>query len=140
MTHNDAEREYTITIGTSHDIVLARSKGRTLAHRAGFGLADQTRLATAISEVARNVLKYAGCGRCTLTDESNEHERKIAVLVEDEGPGIPDIDLAMSDGYSTGNSLGAGLPGAKRITTQFVIESRPGYTRVYFEISRARLY
>lgn len=127
-----------IAINDSRDIVTARSLGRQVAQRAGLGLADQTRLATAISEVVRNVLTYAGKGHCIITDESDANVLKVGVMVEDQGPGIPDIELALGDGYSTGKSLGAGLPGAKRITTEFQIESRPGCTRVRFAIQRGR--
>lgn len=128
-----------VKIYESRDIVIARAKGRELAQRAGLGLADQTRLATAISEIVRNAIQYAGHGECVLRDESDERTMRIAVEVVDQGPGIPDLDLAMRDGYSTAKSLGAGLPGAQRITSDFAIESRPGHTRVRFCIQRPRL-
>jgi serine/threonine-protein kinase RsbT len=120
------------------DVVSARAKGRELAKRAGMGVADQTRLTTAISEIARNAIQHAGSGECVLSDESNEARMRISVQVIDHGPGIADVELAMRDGYSTGNSLGAGLPGARRITHEFTVESRPGFTRVQFCIQKPR--
>jgi serine/threonine-protein kinase RsbT len=130
--------ETVVAIAQSSDLVQARSQGREIARQAGLGLADQTRLATAISEITRNVLKYAQTGTCTVSDASDLSQVKVAVVVEDEGPGIDDIELALSDGYSTGKSMGVGLPGTRRITTELEVESRPGYTRVRFFIARPR--
>jgi len=129
-----------IPIRRGEDLVVARSWGREMARNAGLGLADQTRLATAISEVTRNALQHAGGGRCRVDDVSDDERVEIVVVVEDEGPGIPDIARAMTPGFSTANSLGAGLPGTQRITTEFEIESRPGFTRVRFAISRPRRF
>ena len=81
--------EVTVPVVESSDLLQARSKGREMARQAGLGLADQTRLATAISEVTRNVIKYAGSGTCTLRDESNAEYVRVSVVVEDDGPGIP---------------------------------------------------
>ncbi|MDG0866970.1 anti-sigma regulatory factor [Candidatus Lucifugimonas marina] len=119
-----------IRIVRDTDVVTARRYGRDMAKKIGFGSADQTRLATAISELTRNVIKYADNGECLIYDESNESCNKIRVVVEDHGPGIPDIETAMADGYTTGGTLGAGLPGTRRLVNEFNISSEPGHTRV----------
>ncbi|AKB77124.1 anti-sigma B factor RsbT [Methanosarcina horonobensis HB-1 = JCM 15518] len=95
-------------------------------------------MATAISELARNVLKYAGEGSCFIYKEQDEKEMAVKVIVEDNGPGIADIEQAMQDGFSTGNGLGAGLPGARRLVNNFDIASEPGYTKITLEIRRTR--
>ena len=129
MDRADAARA--VQIRVESDIVAARVAGRDLARQLGFGLADQTRLATAISELTRNVIQYAGKGTCTITDVSDDTVVKIRVVVEDNGPGIPDIALAMKDGYTTGDGLGMGLGGAKRLMDEFDIQSHAGLgTRV----------
>ena len=128
-----------VEITVESDIVAARQAGREMARTLGFGSADQTRLATAISELVRNVIRYAGEGLCLISDQSNDRESKIKVVVEDHGPGIPDVEAAMTDGFSTGGGLGAGLPGAKRLVHEFSIESRPGFTRVSLVMRRRRL-
>ena len=132
-------RARTVQIKTERDIVIARQAGREMARELGFGSADQTRLATAISELARNALRYASEGTCVVTDESDRDMLRIGVTVEDHGPGIPDIDRAMEDGYSTGGGLGAGLPGARRLVQEFDIESAPGHTVVSIAMVRRRL-
>jgi len=120
------------------DVITARAAGRELAQELGFGIADQTRLATAISELARNAVSYGETGLCTIVDDSNNAHLCIRIVVEDKGPGIADTDLALTDGFSTNRSLGAGLPGAKRLVDEFDIESQPGHTRVAISMSRAR--
>lgn len=132
-------RARTVEIKTERDIVTARQAGREMARELGFGSADQTRLATAISELARNALRYASEGTCVITDESDRDMLRIGVTVEDHGPGILDIDRAMEDGYSTGGGLGAGLPGARRLVQEFDIESAPGHTVVSIAMVRRRL-
>lgn len=127
-----------IAIESERDIVVARSEGRILAAELGFGLADQTRLATAISELTRNVLRYAGKGTCTLINASDPGMYRVQVIVEDQGPGIHDIGEAMEDGFTTGQGLGAGLPGTKRLVSSFEIDSAPGGTKVTIEIARKR--
>lgn len=129
-----------VTITDSADIVRARGAARLLAKDIGFGIADQTRLATAVSELTRNVIQYAGAGSCEAVDTSVAGEMRICIVVEDNGPGIPDIDLAMKDGYSTGGSLGAGLPGTRRLMDSFAIESTPGLTRVTITLARQRYH
>ncbi len=119
-----------INIENPRDIITARKIGRGLARDIGFGLADQTRLATSISELTRNVIQYAETGTCLITNASDKSTRCVRIEVLDHGPGIPDIEQAMKDGFSTGSSLGAGLPGAKRLMHDFHIESRPGFTKI----------
>jgi len=117
-----------ITLRNQDDIVRARRAARELAARLGFGNADQTRLATAVSELARNVIEYAGYGECRIRDDSDQAVWRVAVSVEDHGPGIANVELAMQDGYSTGGGLGAGLPGTRRLCDSFAIASVPGHT------------
>ena len=114
-----------IEIVSIEGIVTARQKVRKLAGEIGFGIVDQTRIATAVSELARNIYNYAAKGMVTIF--VLEGDRKgIQVICEDNGPGISDIDLAMTNGYSTSKSLGLGLPGAKRLVDEFQIESEVG--------------
>jgi serine/threonine-protein kinase RsbT len=127
-----------IPIKTESDLLFARQTAKEMMKEMGFGSADQTRMATAISELARNVLKYAGEGSCFIYEEQDEREMALKVVVEDNGPGISDIEQAMEDGFTTGNGLGAGLPGAKRLVNNFNIASEPGYTKITLEIKRAR--
>lgn len=128
-----------VSIQSTNDIVLARSVARRIAASIGFGLADQIRLATAVSELTRNVIQYAGSGVCTFADESDPNGMRLRTTVEDNGPGILDIAMAMKDGYSTSNGLGAGLPGTRRLMDDFAIESVPGRTRIAITLGRARL-
>ena len=118
--------EVTVPIEREADIVAARQKGRELAAALGFSSTDQTLLATAISEVARNIVSYAGKGRVILTSVEDGPRRGLTVVAADEGPGIVDVELALRDGYSTGKSLGLGLPGAKRLVDSLAIESTVG--------------
>lgn len=127
-----------VAIRDADDIVLARGAARQVASRIGFGLADQTRLATAVSELARNVVQYGDDGFCEIADISDDQEMRLRILVQDHGPGIPDIDKAMKDGYTTGGGLGAGLPGTRRLMDEFAIESEPGLTRVTIVLIRKR--
>ena len=103
--------ESRIEIKVESDIVAARQASREMARQLGFGSADQTRLATAISELTRNVIRHAGVGGCIITDESDQRVLKIRVVVEDHGPGIPDLEQAMTDGFSTGGGLGGRAAG-----------------------------
>jgi len=120
-------------------VIRARQAGREMAREIGFGSADQTRLATAISELTRNVVQYAGEGVCKILIISNQDKTGLRVLVEDNGPGIPDMGNAMKDGFTTGNGLGAGLPGTKRLSTFFDIESHPGHTKVTIELTHRKI-
>jgi serine/threonine-protein kinase RsbT len=118
--------DVSVTIEHELDIVTARQKGRELAAALGFSSTDQTLLATAISEVARNILSYAGRGTVLVGNIEAQGRRGVLVVARDEGPGISDLELAMRDGYSTGNSLGVGLPGARRLVDEFELSSTPG--------------
>ncbi len=118
--------ETSIPIERELDIVTARQKGRELAATLGFSGTDQTLLATAISEVARNIVSYAGRGTIVLSTVEDQGRRGVMIVAEDHGPGIADVALAMRDGYSTGGSLGAGLPGAKRLVDDFELTSVVG--------------
>ena len=115
-----------IPVRTDLDIVTARVEGRNLAKELGFGTIDQARIATAISELARNVVLYAPEGMITIVVIDAGGRRGLEVVCEDNGPGIEDIELAMQDGYSTSGGFGKGLPGAKRLMDEFEIESIPG--------------
>lgn len=130
--------EKVVRIEDEMDIVAAREVGREMAREMGFGLVDQTRLATAISELTRNVIQYAGGGTCLIRDASDEHHVRIRVIVEDHGPGIPDLNKAMQFGFSTSGGLGAGLPGTKQLVHEFHILSQPGLTRVTIAMVRQR--
>jgi len=118
--------EFSVPINNESDVVRARQRGRELAAGVGFSSTDQTLLATAISEVARNIVSYAGHGEILLMSIEEGTRRGILVLARDEGPGIADLELAMRDGYSTGNSLGVGLPGARRLVDDFELHSELG--------------
>ena len=108
------------------DIVKARQKGREIASDLGFSVTDQTLLATAISEVSRNIIEHAGSGEVALCRTANHQRIGIVVVARDRGPGIRDLALAMRDGYSGAGSLGLGLPGAKRLVDEFKLESTLG--------------
>lgn len=120
--------ETRIPIATDFDVVTARQRGREMAAAGGFSGTDQTLIATAISEVARNIVSYAGAGEIALSAivDEGRGRRGILVIARDEGPGIADIALAMRDGYSTAKSLGLGLPGAKRLMDEFEVKSALG--------------
>ena len=118
--------EATVTIEKEKDIVTARQRGRELASEAGFAGTDQTLIATAISEVARNILAYAHHGEVRLRLVEDGGRRGIVVEARDDGPGIADIELAMRDGYSTTKSLGLGLPGARRLMDELKVDSQLG--------------
>jgi len=128
------EAKRTVDITSEQDIVIARQEGRQTAKELGFGTADQTRLATAISELTRNVVKYAKKGKVTIFGILLPNEVRIRAIIEDNGPGIPNIEKAMTDGYTTSQGLGGGLPGAKRLVHHFDIESKPGHTKVTIEM------
>ena len=112
-----------IAIDREADIVSARQAGRQLAAQHGFTSTEQTLIATAISEIARNILVYAVRGEILVFVVTDDGKAGIEIKAIDEGPGIPDIDRAMQDGYSTRKSLGMGLPGARRLMDEFEIQS-----------------
>ena len=118
--------EIRVAINTDQDIVTARQKGRALATGLGFATGDATLIATAISELARNIVSYARRGEITLKIVDGPGRQGILVIASDDGPGIPDIRQAMRDGFSTSGSLGLGLPGVRRLMDEFEITSQPG--------------
>ncbi len=118
--------EEKVLIACDGDVVTARQKGRDLAMQVGFSGSDLTLIATAISEIARNIVVYADHGEVTLSAVSEGDRHGIVIVATDKGPGIPDIEQAMQDGFSTGRSLGLGLPGAKRLMDDFEIVSGSG--------------
>ena len=118
--------EFRVTIDSDQSIVLARQKGRALAVEAGFSPVDATLIATAISELARNILSYAQSGEVLMSRVTNSERIGIFVVARDQGPGIRDIHLAMRDGFSTSGSFGLGLPGVRRLMDEFEISSSPG--------------
>ncbi len=120
------EDEVRIPISSRADIVGARDQGRRMAARLGFSTIDQTLVATAISELARNIVLYAGNGEITIRVVVRDEEQGIMVVAQDRGPGIPDVEQVMQLGYSTSGGLGIGLPGVKRILDHFQIASAPG--------------
>ena len=115
-----------VKIDNSDDIVAARKAGHQLALDLGFSLTDVTMIATAISEIARNITSYAGRGAVRVKVADREGRKALVVRAEDYGPGIADIERAMEDGYSTGRGLGMGLPGARRLMDRLVVESALG--------------
>ncbi|WP_108259230.1 anti-sigma regulatory factor [Mangrovicoccus ximenensis] len=108
------------------DVVAARQIGRHLAAEIGFSRPEQALIATAISELARNIVSYAERGMISFAAVDAERRQGLRITAEDRGPGIADIHAAMTDGFSTGNSLGLGLPGTQRIMDEFDIRSAPG--------------
>ncbi|OBG35527.1 serine/threonine protein kinase [Mycobacterium alsense] len=118
--------DFVVDIHKPDDIVAARKAGHQLALDLGFSLTDVTMIATAISEIARNITSYAGRGAVQVTVADREGRKALVVRAEDEGPGIVDIERAMEDGYSTGRGLGMGLPGARRLMDRLVVDSTPG--------------
>ncbi len=121
-----APDETRVPIDRDGDVVTARMKGREMASRIGFAGTDLTIIATAISEIARNICLYVGRGEMIFKPLVQGGKRGIVVVARDSGPGIPNIEQAMQDGFSTGKSLGLGLPGAKRLMDEFEIVSEVG--------------
>jgi serine/threonine-protein kinase RsbT len=118
--------EETLPVRTDSEIVVVRQRVRNWAAQLGFGLVDQTKIVTAASELARNVLVHGGGGSAQIQALNDGSRRGLKLTFEDRGPGIPDVSLAMRDGYSTGGGLGLGLSGAKRLSNEFELESKPG--------------
>lgn len=121
-----AATETRIEISSDSDIVEARQAGRALADDVGFSGTDLTIIATAISELARNIVEYADRGEIVLNVLEDGNRQGIEVVASDRGPGIANVDTALQDGFSTGHSLGLGLPGAKRLMDEMEIWSRVG--------------
>lgn len=123
--HNEA-KETVMQVRSDLDVLKARQYGKELASSLRFSSSDRTIIATAISEIARNTVLYAKAGWMSLQLIQQGKRRGIMVVAKDEGPGIPDLDLAMQDGYTTSHGLGIGLPGAKRLMDEFEIVSEVG--------------
>ncbi|MHB8124138.1 MAG: anti-sigma regulatory factor [Desulfitobacteriaceae bacterium] len=116
----------TVEISVEGDIVIARQKGRSMAKELGFSVVDQCRIATGISELARNIFLYACTGIISIRTLTDNNRQGVEIMAKDDGAGISDIKLAMLDGYSTSNGLGMGLPGTKRLMDDFEIKSELG--------------
>ena len=121
------ESERRVAIISERDIVVARQKGRAMAASLGFSLGDSTLIATAISELARNIITYAGEGTIAMNVIYDSRREGLLIVASDEGPGISDIPRALRDGFSTSGSLGIGLPGVRRLMDNFDITSEPGH-------------
>jgi len=117
--------ELAIAIASDVDVVSARQRGRELAEEVGFSAGDQTVIAAAISEIARNILNYARRGAITFRIVLDGDRSGIIIVASDQGPGIPDVPRAMQDGFSTSGGLGLGLPGARRLMDEFDVVSAP---------------
>src|SRR5271170_4111865 len=116
-----------LEIRASDDVVKVRQQTRTLALEAGLSLVDQTKIITAASELARNTLDYGGGGEMRVEVVEDGGRRGLRLTFEDRGPGIADITQAMKDGFTTGSGLGLGLGGARRLSNEFLIDSKVGY-------------
>jgi serine/threonine-protein kinase RsbT len=133
------ERKVELALASSEDVVRLRQAVRETAIGVGLSLVDQTKIVTAASELGRNTVQYGGGGRVEITTVSDGIRRGVRLEFVDQGPGIPDLKLAMQDGYTTGNGLGLGLSGARRLSDDFAIESSPGKgTRVMIVRWKAR--
>jgi len=123
MTAQDVE---CLDLREPEDIVLARQAVRRRAVALGFGLVDQTKIVTASSELARNTIDYGGGGTVCIESVRNGIKTGLRLIFEDHGPGIPDIERALTDGYTSGQGMGLGLGGARRLSHEFDIQSTPG--------------
>jgi serine/threonine-protein kinase RsbT len=123
MERPAAER---LPVTDGDQVVQVRQAVRRWSQDLGFSLIDQTKIVTAASELARNVVQHGGGGQATIEVVFEGHRRGLRLTFEDQGPGIPDINLAMKEGYTTAGGLGLGLPGSKRLSNEFSINSTPG--------------
>jgi serine/threonine-protein kinase RsbT len=119
-------RQESLQIDSGEQLVTVRQAVRAKAEELRFSLVDQTRIITAASELARNTLKYGGGGSVAIEIVENGTRRGLRLTFKDQGPGIPDLELAMKDGYTTGGGLGLGLSGSKRLVNEFAIRSKVG--------------
>jgi serine/threonine-protein kinase RsbT len=119
-------RREELSLRSAEDVVRARHSARELATEMGFSLVDQTKIVTAASELARNTIVHGGGGSLRIEILNDGPRRGLRLVFDDKGPGIPDVDLALRDGYTTGTGLGLGLGGARRLMSEFSILSRPG--------------
>ena len=120
------QKRDSLPVRSSGDVVLVRQAVRNWALELGFGLVDQTKIVTAASELARNTVDYGGGGTVVLEALSDGIRRGLRLTFEDQGPGIPDVELALTDGYTTGGGLGMGLSGTRRLVNEFEIDTRMG--------------
>jgi serine/threonine-protein kinase RsbT len=120
------ERTSTLEVRTPEDVVRVRQEVRNCTAALGFSLVDQTKFVTAASEIARNAIDHGGGGTVRIEVISVAGKEGVRLVFQDEGQGIADLKLAMQDGYSTGGGLGMGLPGSKRLSNEFHVESSPG--------------
>lgn len=120
------DKAESMPVGSSNSVVRVRQEVRKWAVALGFSLVDQTKIITAASEIARNTIDYGGGGELRLEHVRSGVHRGLRLVFTDQGPGIPDIARAMSDGYTSGGGLGLGLGGAKRLCNEFDIRSAPG--------------
>lgn len=118
--------DFVVDVNNPDDIVAARQAGHELARQLGFSLTDVTMIATAISEIARNITSYAGRGEIRVGVQYRDGKQALVVQACDDGPGIADVERALEDGYSTGRGLGLGLPGARRLMDRLQVESEIG--------------
>jgi serine/threonine-protein kinase RsbT len=121
-----AERSSTLEVRTSEDVVRVRQEVRNRTAAMGFSLVDQTKFVTAASEIARNTIDHGEGGTVRIEVVAAPGKKGVRLVFEDQGPGIADIKLAMQDGYTTGGGLGMGMPGSKRLSNEFYVESAPG--------------
>jgi serine/threonine-protein kinase RsbT len=115
-----------VDIAENEDVVVVRQRAREQSHRAGFSLLETTKLVTAASELARNTLEHGGGGYAEIEVCTDGIRRGVRMRFVDEGPGIPDVELALRDGYSTGKGLGLGLGGSRRLVSELEIQTAPG--------------
>lgn len=120
------EKEELLQIRTPEDVVRVRQEVRARTIDVGFSLIDQTKLITAASEIARNTVIYGGGGNLRIQILRNAPRRGVRLIFQDQGPGIPDLERALTDGFTSGNGLGLGLGGARRLSNEFDIHSKPG--------------
>ena len=126
MSRDAVATEARVVVEADRDIVSARQQGRVMAAQLGFSPGTATLIATAISELARNILLYASRGEVTMRTIENNGSKGITVEARDDGPGIPQPQRALEDGFSTSGRLGLGLPGVKRLMDEFRLETAPG--------------
>ena len=115
-----------IELRSSDHVVTVRQAARKYAVQLGFNIVDQTKIVTASSELARNTVDYGGGGIATIEVLQDDRKSGVRLIFEDQGPGIPDIERALTDGYTSGNGMGLGLGGARRLSHEFDIDSKPG--------------
>ena len=120
------ENSRELVLASQEDVVVVRQAVRASAVEIGLGLVDQTKIVTAASELARNTVVYGGGGVARIETVQDTGRRGLRLTFEDHGPGIPDVDAALKDGFTTGTGLGLGLGGARRLSSEFRITSRPG--------------